>query len=173
MAFFHLRRPPGCTWPALPPGPLAPVWAAYLGLEQTQWLDRGAIERHQLAQVRTLLNHSLAHVPYYRERLTAAGVVPDAVLTMDDFRKVPILERTTYQQRLSDFCAESLPAGTRSAGEVRTSGTSGLPVKVFQTDVVHLWWMAFCLRDLEWAGIDPRGSLAGVRTAPSATTEQR
>jgi len=60
--------------------------------------------------------------------------------------------------------ATTLPAGTTALGEGVTSGTSGVRLKVPQTNVVHLWWSAFYLRDLEWCGIDPRGTLAGIVT---------
>ena len=34
------------------------------------------------------------------------------------------------------------------------------------TNVRQQWWLAFCLRDIVWCGMDPRGSLLGLRKVP-------
>lgn len=59
MSFFRLRTPPGNAWPPLPPGNLAPVWAAYQQLDRTHWLSPDEVERRQLVQVRLLLQHTV------------------------------------------------------------------------------------------------------------------
>jgi phenylacetate-CoA ligase len=173
MLGFRPRSSPGCAWPALPDGPPASVLAAYLQLEWTQRLDPSELERCQLAQLRALLTHCYEHVPYYRQCLSAAGLVPDAVRSMADFRRLPLLRRDVCQTRSAELSARALPPGTAAAGQVRTSGTAGQPVQVLQTNVVTMWWVAFHLRDLEWADIDPRGTLAILRPFPRATPEER
>ena len=47
--------------------------------------------------------------------------------------------------------------------DVTTAGTTGVPVTVLLTNIVGIKWHAFLLRDLQWCGIDPRGSLAVPR----------
>jgi phenylacetate-CoA ligase len=132
-------------------------------LDRTQWLAPEEIVRGQLAQLRTLLAHAARNIPYYRRLLTAAGIVPDQIRSMDDFRRIPILERRTYQEQYLHMYAGSLPAGTVLTGKAHTSGTSGVPIEVQQTNVSSMWWLAFTLRDLEWCGIDPLGKLASIR----------
>jgi phenylacetate-CoA ligase len=175
VSFFHLRTAPGNTWPPLPRDDLNQVWIAYRELEQTEWLGSAELERGQLAQVRTLLDHCTRHVPYYRRLLNAAGVVPDQVRTLADFRRIPILSRRAYQEHYSDLRARTLPAGTFALGEEPSSGTSGVPITVLKTNVFNVWWFACYLRDLSWCGIDPRGTLAAVRAlkANSIAEQQR
>jgi phenylacetate-CoA ligase len=163
MSFFRLRTIAGNHWPGLPDGSLSQVWSAYLTLDRTQWLDRAEIERHQLSQLRALLEHCQTHVRYYRELLAVHGIAADSIQTLDDLRRLPLLERRTWQDRFDDFCAELLPPGTVALDEERTSGTSGLPIRILQTNVVCLWWLAFYLRDLEWSGLDPTRSMASIR----------
>lgn len=159
MAFIRPRTVAGNTWPPLPTPAAGPVWAAYLALDRTQWLAPEEIERQQLAQVRTLLAHCREHVPFYARRLP----VPGDVRTLADYRRIPLLPRQTYQVNAAEFVARQLPPGTVPAGQVSTSGSSGIPVTVRQTNLVQLWWLALTLRDLEWCGLDPRGTLAAVR----------
>jgi hypothetical protein len=37
----------GNRWPPMPEGALSQVWAAYLTLDRTQWLDPADLERHR------------------------------------------------------------------------------------------------------------------------------
>jgi len=162
MAFFRLQPVPSNTWPALPNGALAQVWTAYQALDRTQWLDPATIERQQLAQVRELLTHCVAHIPYYRDQLARAGIVPADVQTLADFRRLPLLNRQLYQDNAAQLAATALPPGMRASGEHTTSGTSGVRLKVLQTTWVELWWCACYLRDLEWCNLDPTGTMAGL-----------
>ncbi len=164
MSNFQLRTLPGYDWPPLADAKLAQIWVAYLELERTQWLDAATLQRRQLEQVRELLAHSITEVPYYRETLPAAGLFPGAIQTIDDFRRLPLLPRRTYQERIAQFEAHTLPAGTVATGARQTSGSSGTPTTVLMTNLVHLWWLALFLRDLEWCGVRPEGTLAAIRS---------
>jgi phenylacetate-CoA ligase len=143
----------------------------FLGLEQTQWLDRTEIERLQLAQVRSLLAHCVKNVPYYRRLLAAHGIAAESVQTIQDFRRIPILERRTFREQFSQISAGSLPEGIREAGKAYTSGTSGVPIEVLQTNLVNLWWQALLLRDHLWSDIDPRRTLASIRATAKTGAE--
>jgi phenylacetate-CoA ligase len=164
MSFFHLRTLPGYDWPALADATLGQIWVAYLQLDRTQWLSPAEIEQGQLEQVRSLLAHCITDVPYYRGVLPLAGIVPGAIRTMADFRRIPRLPRRTYQEQFASFAATRLPAGTVATTTRNTAGSSGSPLVVLQTNVVHLWWFALYPRDLEWSGINPAGTLAAIRS---------
>ncbi len=163
-SFFHLRTLPGYQWPALADAVFSQVWVAYLELSRTQWWTPAEIEQKQLEQVRALLAHCITNVPYYRDVLPKAGIVPGAIQTMDDFRRIPCLPRRSYQERSADFAALALPAGTIATATRSTSGSSGTPIKVLHTNLGGLWWCACFLRDLEWCNIDPTGVLATIRS---------
>lgn len=166
MYFFQLQPLPGCRWPPVPDSPSSQVWIAYLHLDRSQWLPAAELQQLQFQQLRELLAHCQAHVPYYRQLFATAGITADSVRSMDDLRRIPVLPRRTYQERHDGFLAEQLPAGTVATGDMVTSGSSGTPTRVFQTNVVNLWWLAFYLRDLEWCAVDPTGSIAVIRSVP-------
>jgi phenylacetate-CoA ligase len=161
--FFRLRSYAGSLWPPLPEPGLAQVWSAYLTLDRTQWWDPDEIEQHQLCQLRELLRHCARHVPYYAETLASHGIAADSIQSLDDFRRVPLLSRRTWQDRFDDLRARQLPEGTVALDEDSTSGTSGVPVRVLKTNLFYVWWLAFYLRDLEWSGLDPTGAMAAIR----------
>jgi phenylacetate-CoA ligase len=164
MSFFHLRIVPSCQWPPLPDALYSQVWNAYLELERTQWLTSAEIERHQLRQVRSLLAHCIANVPYYRRILAEARIDPQTIQTMDDFRRIPLLPRRTYQEQHASFVATQLPPGTTAEPVTSTP-------PVYRTNMTSLWWHAFFLRDLEWARFDSASTLATIRPTGAAGVE--
>jgi phenylacetate-CoA ligase len=163
MAFFSLRPLPGQLWPSLPDLGLSQVWSAYLALDGTQWLGAAELEQHQLIQFRELLDHCQQHVPYYRNLLASHGINCKSIQKMNDFRRIPLLTRRTWQDHFDQFCAEQLPPGTVAVDEDKTSGTSGIPICVLKTNIFYVWWLAFYLRDLEWSDLRPNGTMASIR----------
>src|SRR5437016_2376233 len=99
MTKLPLRSIPGETWPGVAHTQIAQLWALHLELERTQWLGAAAVVEGQLAQLRTLLMHCREHVPYYRELFEKEGIFHESVRSIDDFRRIPILQRATYQRQ--------------------------------------------------------------------------
>lgn len=163
MITLPVRSLPGLAWPVIPAVGVSQLWALHLELERSQWLDPQAIVAGQLAQVRTLLAHCAEHVPYYRDLFARERLRPEDVRTLDDFRRIPLLQRAVYQHNFASFQAAQLPPGMVKVSEDSTSGTSGMPVTVWMTNTVALWWLACYLRDLVWSDLDPRRSLAVIR----------
>jgi len=171
MSFFSLRPLPGHRWPSLPDLGLSQVWSAYLALDSTQWLGAAELEQHQLIQFRTLLDQCQQHVPYYRELLARHGISCASVQSMSDLRRIPLLSRRTWQDQFEQFCAEQLPEGTVALDEDKTSGTSGVPIRVLKTSIFYVWWLAFYLRDLEWSDLRPHGTMASIRATLKSGAE--
>lgn len=165
--FFRLKSAFGGGWPELPEAKLLPIWSAYQHLDRSQWLSPDEIVERQLDQFRTLIRHCRTHVPNYRRRFAAFD--PNAIRSLDDVRRLPVLKRTEIGATGDALLAEALPPGVAEIGIAYTSGSSGVPVEVRQTNRDQIFWFACYLRDLEWCGFDPTGSLASIRKFRSTT----
>jgi phenylacetate-CoA ligase len=161
--FFCLRKNLGKSVGGLSSLEISQIWPAFRELERTQWEDPANIVPKQLAQLRNLLAHCLAQVPYYQREFASANISPPDLQSLTDWQGLPILEREMVQEHFSDLCAPNLPPGLKAIGKISTSGTTGVPVQILQTNAVHLFWYACYLRDLQWCGIDPGGTLAVIR----------
>jgi len=163
FSFFPLRCTPGTPgWQALPVD-VRDIWHLYQQLDSSQWSSPADIERQQLHDLRLLLQHCVEYCPLYRARLQNAGIQPQDVQTLDEFRRLPILSRLECQEQLAELRARALPEGSFVKGRSFTSGSSGVPLEVLQTNVAQRWWWALTLRDLHWADFNPRGRWAGIR----------
>ncbi|MCA9049832.1 MAG: phenylacetate--CoA ligase family protein, partial [Planctomycetaceae bacterium] len=140
-------------------------------LRTSQWWDAERMERAQFERLRLLLRHCLDFVPWYRETFTAAGVVPDHVTGPDALRRLPMVDRSTFRRYGAVLKALTLPDGIRNTGTLSTSGSTGIPVLIAQTNLTEQKWTAFAVRDLEWCSIDPALRLASVRNAGHSKQE--
>jgi phenylacetate-CoA ligase len=153
----------GASWPGLTTGGNAQILALYQRLRETEWLDPDEIVQGQLQQLRTLIAHASAHVPFYRETYGRAGIAAADIRTMADVRRLPLLDKAHFRAARDAFTPEKLPAYMGEIALKTTSGTTGIPIAVGQTMVNSLWWLAFYLRDLDWCGIDARLTRATIK----------
>ena len=118
-------------------------------LERNQWRSLAELQAFQLGELRRLLAHAHANVPYYRRVMDEAGMSPDSVRHVGDIRKLPILtrplERAVGDERRST--APPLPTLCK-----RTGGTTGEPLRVRYDIGSDYWREAIKLRGYGWAG---------------------
>jgi len=98
--------------------------------------SRGEMRRLQARLLRAEVRHAYAHSPFYRRKLKAAGVTPDAVRTLDDLGKLPF----TTKDELKENQAANPPWGdvlaVPFADVLRvhmTSATTGRPLAFLDT----------------------------------------
>jgi phenylacetate-CoA ligase len=150
------------VWPAVPSGDGAAVLGLLLQMERSQWLPAGQLLEHQLRQLQVLLTHAHATVPWYRDRW-AGAFDPARPLTPERFSSLPPLTRRELQENFEALKSGNVPAAHGAVGETRSSGSTGVPVRVLKTQLAALLWNAFTLRDHRWHRRDFRGKLAAIR----------
>jgi len=152
---------PEIAWPALPPAYTATVLSVCFQLEHTQWLSAGDLQARQLRQLEALVRHAYASVPYYRERW--ASFDTKGALTWDHFAKLPLLKRRDLQTAYDDLKSQSFPKQHGQTTELKTSGSTGAPVRILKSALEEIFWRAFLLRDHAWQRRDLLGKLAIIR----------
>lgn len=104
-------------------------WNPYL-----ETMPREKLDEFHLRRLRAVVRHAYSNSPFYRRRFDEAGIRPDDIRTLDDFKqKVPLTDK-------SDFIhlqEENPPYGeTVALGEglishhCETSGTTGIPLRI-------------------------------------------
>lgn len=131
-------------------------------------------ESYQTAELRKLLVHAFTHVPFYREKYTAAGLTLPALANfgLQDLSELPFLEKDELRQ----FGTTSLMASkVEKGGYYSSSGSTGTPTQIYFGHNFHQRWSAaFEVRIREWAGLNrhmPRGMIGGRRILPDAQNQ--
>lgn len=154
--------------PGLPDfGPLAPaaepLAALVWRLERSQWWNQAAHRARQLEQLGRILPHAATTVPFYAEHWAQAGWRAGDPLTWDAFRSLPLLPREAVHRAGERLHSAKPPAQHGAIGQVRTSGSSGMPIRALTTGATRLMWLALTARSHLWHGLDPSLSLAALR----------
>src|SRR5207249_7164596 len=76
-------------------------------LERTQFLAPDAIRDLQWTQFQTVLQHAFDHCPFYRKKLSAIGMIPSDVRTLDQIASVPTTTKMEIQESLPDLLADN------------------------------------------------------------------
>lgn len=118
-------------------------------LERSQWWSADRLRAFQWIELKKLLTHAFASVPYLQQKYRAAGVRLDDVRTWDDFRRLPTLTRAEVNAHRREL------RSTRYAGRLlphATGGSTGTPTRFFRTYESYDWRTAAKDRAYSWAG---------------------
>lgn len=154
----------GIAWPGIA-GPFASqLMAMQFQFEQTQWLSPEEILERQVPQLGLLLAHAYATTPFYKQRLDAAGLPPEAITGPDTWRQIPLLTRGDIQAAGEALHSSAVPDEHGPRSRMMTSGSTGRPVVTIGTGVTQLYWNACTLRDHVWHRRAAGAKLAAIRS---------
>jgi phenylacetate-CoA ligase len=153
---------PGSVWPAIPAADGAHALALQFQLELSQWYRPDQLRELQFRQLDVLLRHAHATVPYYRERWTG-HYDPAVPLTPERFARLPVLPRGVVQEHFDAFKSTAPMPEHGTPTETRSSGATGMPVRVLKTSLTELIWQGTVLREHFWHRRHFDGKVAVIR----------
>lgn len=154
----------GANWPGIPSPEGAALLALQYQFEHSQWWPLAKLEAKQFRQLREVLAHAAQTVPFYRDRLSAAGIDPAHDIDPAAFARLPLLTRRDIQRQGSALVSQALPPGHGQLVEHKTSGSSGEPLRVFGSQLDTMFWFAQTLRDHFWHRREFAGKLCAIRS---------
>lgn len=160
----------GAIWPAIPQSPAAALLAVLGQLAESQYLTKEQLDMARRPQVEALMDHASAQLPFWRDRLRAAGLDlksrNQSALSMLEWNgrwaSLPILTRAEVQKLGEKLRVNKLPEGHGHIGESVTSGSSGRPVRIARSTLDYFYWQAFQLREHVWRGRDISGKFLSI-----------
>lgn len=132
-------------------------------LERSQWWPPERVREHQQAQLRRLLAHADAHVPFWRGRLRALLDAAEGEAFWRAWRDLPLLGRRQIQEAGDGLISPEMPEGHGELSEIFTSGSTGQPIRAVRSELWELMWSAFTVREHLWHGRDLSRKLAVIR----------
>lgn len=154
---------PGVVWPAVADGHAAQLLALLWQFRQSECWPAGMLLQHQLQQLTQVVEHAFRTVPFYRDRLAAAGWRSGQALTPAQLSVLPLLTRRDIQDAGPALRSSAIPSQFGAVNEVCTSGATGEPVRVLRTALDVLLWQAITLREHHWHSRDSAHTLAAIR----------
>jgi phenylacetate-CoA ligase len=132
-------------------------------LEKSQWWPPQRVRERQQTQLRRLLAHADAHVPFWRGRLGGLTDAAEGEPFWSRWRDLPPLTRRQIQEAGDALVSEELPEGHGELSEIFTSGSTGQPIRAVRSEIWELLWSALTVREHLWHGRDLTAKLAVIR----------
>lgn len=134
------------------------MWAEARWMRELQWHPRSELEARAFQRLHALLVHAAAHVPYYRDLVTRAGMTARDIRELSDLSRLPITSKADLRAVFpAGTTANNLPAERRRL--MLTSGSTGLPFEFYWDRAAADVLLGAHLFSLEWARVgiwDPR-----------------
>lgn len=119
-------------------------------LKKSQWWTREEMERYQWQQLRALLEHAYANVPYYRRTWNSIGVTPSDVRCFQDMARLPLLSKDQVRKHKDELIADNYRNRLLAAN---TGGSTGEPLELYwERGRTRALERAFMWRQWKWAG---------------------
>ncbi|MEX0653373.1 MAG: hypothetical protein WD534_11040 [Phycisphaeraceae bacterium] len=112
------------------------------------------LRQMQWRKLRPLVHHAYASIPYYRQRLDAAGVAPEDLRSLADLARLPVLTKADLQAADPQTLISRRFPRKRLARE-QTSGSSGRPFVMYFDEPYRRMRKALFLRALMSCGYRP------------------
>jgi phenylacetate-CoA ligase len=117
----------------------------------------------QLQKLGKLLVHAYKNIDYYRRLFEKHGFNPNRVQSVEDLRKIPILEKSDIQKNFDSVISKK--ADKRKLTIHATSGSTGMPLKIFGDRTSEAYNRALRYRSYTENGLRPKDIVAEI-TSP-------
>jgi len=118
--------------------------------EIAQWWGQDRILSYQLEQLRHVISHAAKTTPFYRDRLADVLAKSARGLSLEDFRQIPTLTRTEFQDAGASIFSNAVPASHGAVHKISTSGSTGQPLVLRGTEVTQMYNTAKNFRAHLW-----------------------
>jgi len=141
---------------------LQDAFTRFLGvLENSERAPRSDLLRYQQRLVAQLVCHAYEHVSFYRDRL-ACLFGADGRLDLSRWGEVPLVTRAEALIAGNAMRTPELPAIYGPITEIKTSGSTGQPLRIASNALNFLAANAALVRLARWWGIDASRPLAKI-----------
>ncbi|MDH5748664.1 MAG: hypothetical protein OEY85_05070, partial [Rhodospirillales bacterium] len=160
-------------WPQFHSGTVGHIHALQVQFWQTERWPPERLLQAQLTQIQALISHAANTVPFYQDRLKDVATLPPGKLTLEAFRRLPLLTRTEIQDAGESLVTQALPPGHGSMSDIKTSGSSGRPVRIKSSSLAGKFVAARGLRYNLWHRRDFLGKNVTMISLPPGTEEKK
>ena len=117
------------------------------------FLSSKTLREYRDKKLRKFVEHAVRTTPYYRKLFSDFGLSVKDIQTLKDLSKLPILKKSDVQDYFEDLQSDILPKDERIL--INTSGTTGMPLNIYTTQIALIELYAVWGRYYHWHGINP------------------
>lgn len=131
--------------------------------ESDSWSKEKLLEYQQKKLFQTV-HFAATTTPFYQRLFKDLGIPPQ-LRSIEDFYKIPVIDKETIRKAGADLYSTATPASSRYS--VTTGGTSGSPLSLMMSNEAYAGEWAFVHNLLGRYGIEPSERKVGFRGVPN------
>lgn len=120
-------------------------------LLESQWWSEEEFQKYQTAKLQETLRHAFATVPHYREMRERLQCNAEDFTSPSDISRLPLLSKQELRGNEESFVSEE--ANLTQCVQTSTSGSTGTPLKCWESTESASRRFAFVARLRTWAGV--------------------
>ncbi|MBL4574587.1 MAG: phenylacetate--CoA ligase family protein, partial [Opitutaceae bacterium] len=117
-------------------------------LDKNQWKSLEELKADQWRDLKVLLQHAYAQSPYYRKQFDHINLIPDDIITYEDFQKLPVCSREDIVNFKDQMIVKNLQGNIIDKA---TGRSTGVPMQFAITQDSYEWRVAATQRGYQWA----------------------
>lgn len=129
-----------------------PTFAYLKELEHSQWLSKAGMAELQEKKLTNLLQAAHTHCPWHRDRLDEASINPNRLVSLEDLRRLPLMDKTDAIAHGEQMVWQDVPGGLY---KYNTGGSSGQPLIFYYGRRRQASDAAGRMRARRWWGVEP------------------
>ena len=137
-------------------------------LNHLQWYTPERMEVIQTHKLRQLVAHHVNTSPFFQQRIKESGLTPQDIDSAH-MERLPILSRQDIISAGDSFFSTNVPASHGNVGEVKSSGSTGEPVKIKATAMVSTFFHCYNMQEVAWNKRDVKSRFAVVKAGKFET----
>jgi phenylacetate-CoA ligase len=123
-------------------------------LRRVSW-NKERLREYQNRRIRAVVRNAYYNVPFYHRLYKEAGVEPSDIVTVDDLKKLPIVDKTTLKKTpISDLVSNQYHPGDLKT--ISTGGSTGQPFSIHVDSREDAWRKSVYMRANISCGQRPR-----------------
>jgi phenylacetate-CoA ligase len=103
----------------------------YEEFKRNEFLSIEELQSLQFSKLKKLIEHVYETVPYYKNKFSSVGLIPDDIERLDDIKKLPLLSKNDLKENFEALVSKSYERSNLI--EYATGGSTGNPTKFLLT----------------------------------------
>lgn len=104
------------------------AWAKFL--QEADGWDEEAIRKYELAEIKRIVSHAFENTKGYRRQFENAGINPEDINSVEDFRRLPFVTKEMIRDGLDDYSCEY-----PNREYITTGGSTGIPTGMYRDPI--------------------------------------
>lgn len=127
-----------------------PIKSALIELRYNQRKGAAYLQDLQQKKLQFIISHCYNNTIFYNKLYERSGVFPDSIRNVDDLKKLPTVTKEEIRKQVKSVLSKSGP----KIYPVKTSGSTGSPLKFYKDRIASAYSYAAMYRGLQWHGVD-------------------